>query len=65
MKYRYRVSSPILPPGATSPVMTSRQMEGWLNDMDEAGWEFVNYAQTRWANGTVQEWWIFRREREK
>lgn len=64
-KYQYHVvSRPNLPPEATSPLMDSRQMEQWLNDMSERGWEFVSYGQTRWANGTVQEWWIFRRERK-
>lgn len=61
-KWEYRVTAPMLQPNATSPVMDHRQMEGWLNDSDAAGWEFVSYGQTRWASGTVQEWWIFRRD---
>ena len=61
MRYQYRVTCPMLPPGATSPIMDFRQMEDWLNTNDADGWEFVTYAQTRWANGVVQEWWVFRR----
>ncbi len=53
--YEYRVTAPMLPPGATSPVMDSRQMAEWLNDMDSHGWEFVGYAQTNWVNMPVQE----------
>ena len=63
MKYMYNVMSRLpLPPNASSPLMDNRQMAQTLNDIDEQGWEFVSYAQTRWTDGTVQEWWIFRRE---
>lgn len=60
-QWEYRVTHPMLPPNATSPVMDSRQMQGWLNDMDASGWEFVSYGATNWANGHVQDWWIFRK----
>ena len=61
-KFEYRVTSPMLPPDAKSPVMDHRQMEWWLNDMDQKGWEFVSYAQTHWHNNPMpQQWWIFRR----
>lgn len=59
--YEYDVTYPMLPADATSPVMDYGQMTDWLNDRAGHGWEFVSYAQTRWNNGTVQEWWIFRR----
>ncbi len=69
-RFEYRVSSrpslpPYLPgdPPRESPIMNSREMTDWLNSMDEAGWEYVSYGQTRWNNGLVQEWWIFRRPR--
>lgn len=60
-KWEYRVTAPMLPEGATSPVMDHRQMESWLNRMDEQGWEFVGYGAKHWNDGTVQSWWIFRR----
>lgn len=37
-KYEYRVTQPMLPPDAKSPVMDHRQMEAWLNDMDSQCW---------------------------
>lgn len=62
-KFEYRVTSPMLPPDAQSPVMDHRQMEWWLNDMDQQGWEFVSYGQTHWHGKEMpQQWWIFRRE---
>lgn len=65
MKWKYRVTSPVLPSGATSPVMDHRQMEDWLMDMQKQGWEFVSYAQTNWRNKDMpQEWWIFRKPAE-
>ena len=42
-------------------MMNFREMTWWLNDMDEQGWEFVSYGQKNWADGTIQDWWIFRR----
>lgn len=64
-KFEYRVTAPMLPPGATSPVMDHRDMEWWLNDMDAQGWEFVSYAQTHWHGKEVpQQWWVFRRPRK-
>lgn len=65
MKYRYRVTSPILPKGATSSVMSYGQMEDWLNTMDDQGWEFVGYGQKNWINATAQSWWIFRKHAGK
>ena len=60
--WEYRVTMPILPPGATSPVMDYRQMEQWLGDMDAGGWELVTYGATHWHNmNKPQEWWVFRR----
>jgi|JI9StandDraft_2_1071091.scaffolds.fasta_scaffold186147_3 hypothetical protein len=62
-KFEYRVTSPMLPPDAQSPVMDHRQMEGWLNDMDSQGWEFVSYGATHWhGKETPQQWWVFRRD---
>jgi len=63
-KYEYEVTQPMLPQGATSPVMDSRDMENWLNDMDSRGWEFVGYGQKNWLTDTPQPWWIFRRLRK-
>lgn len=62
-KYEYRATRPDLPGNATSPIMDSRQMTDWLNDMDANGWEFVSYGATHWGGRDphVQEWWIFRR----
>ncbi len=65
-KWEYRVTKPDLPPGATSPVMDHQQMEDWLNDVDDHGWEFVGYGQTHWHGaGLPQEWWVFRRARQR
>jgi hypothetical protein len=64
-KWEYDVTMPILPPGATSPVMDFRQMTWWLNKRAEEGWEFIGCGQTHWANGTTQDWWVFRRKRER
>jgi hypothetical protein len=45
--------------------MDHRQMEGWLNDMDSQGWEFVSYGATYWhGKETPQQWWVFRRPRK-
>ena len=44
-----------------SPAMDFREMTWWLNDMDEQGWEFVSHGQKNWPDGTIQDWWIFRR----
>ena len=63
MKYKYLCTHPSIPPKAKSPVMSSQQMEEWLNLMDEQGWEFVSYAQKVWVNKGVQDWWIFRKLR--
>lgn len=64
-KFEYRVTAPMLPPGATSPVMDHRQMEWWLNDMGSQGWEFVSYGETHWhGKDKPQQWWIFRRPRK-
>lgn len=61
-QWEYRVTSPMLPQDAKSPVMDSRQIERWLNQMDEEGWEFVGYGAKHWnAPQMIQEWWIFRR----
>ena len=58
----YKVTKPMLPAGATSPIMDYRQMEDWLNDMAGNGWTFVSYGARYW-NGEVnpQTWWIFSR----
>ena len=63
MKYEYKCTQPMLPPGATSPVMDSSQMEDWLNTMDEHDWEFVGYGQKLWGGRDTQDWWIFRKPR--
>ena len=64
MKYEYKVTSPMLPAGATSAVMDHRQMEDWLNGADKSGWEFVSYGATHWHGRELpQSWWIFRRPR--
>jgi hypothetical protein len=63
MKYKYLCTQPSLPPNAESPVMSSQQMEDWLNLMDKQGWEFISYAQKVWINKGVQDWWIFRKPR--
>jgi hypothetical protein len=64
-RFEYRVTEPILPPDADSPVMNKRQMEDWLNDMDAQGWEFLSYGATYWHNKDIpQEWWVFRRPRQ-
>jgi hypothetical protein len=61
-KWEYHVTVPNLPRGATSPVMDGQQMQEWLNNMDDYGWEFVGYGATHWRGYSVpQEWWIFRR----
>lgn len=62
--YEYKCTRPMLPPNATNPVMDSRQMENWLNEMDDDGWEFVGYAQKVWS-GLHQDWWIFRKPCKK
>ena len=59
--YEYRVTKPMLPPDAESPMMDCKDMEWWLNTMDDEGWEFVGYGEKDWNDGTVQTWWIFRR----
>jgi hypothetical protein len=42
--------------------MDGQQMQEWLNNMDDYGWEFVGYGATHWRGYSVpQEWWIFRR----
>ena len=33
-RYEYKVTCPMLPSNATSPVMDYPQMTDWLNDMD-------------------------------
>jgi hypothetical protein len=59
-KWEYHVTVPNLPRGATSPVMDGQQMQEWLNNMDDYGWEFVGYGATHWRGYSVpQEWWIF------
>ena len=66
----YLVTHPMLPPrekrrNPESPIMDERDMEYWLNDMSEKGWEFAGYAQKHWIGSTpyVQDWWIFKREK--
>jgi hypothetical protein len=65
MKYRYKCTKPELPANATSPVMDFKQIEDWLNGMDNLGWVFVGHAERRW-NGYddpfIQSWWIFKKE---
>ena len=63
MKYKYKCTTPMLPPGAESPVMDDKQIEEWLNLMDEEGWEFVGFAQKVWVSNLRQQWWIFRQPR--
>lgn len=61
-KWEYLATSPELPPGATSPMMDSRDMAWWLNSMDERGWEFVSYGASHWHGSALpQSWWVFRR----
>ena len=59
MKYKV-FSRPTLPAGRDSPIMDNRDVEAWLNEMDEEGWEFVGYGQTPWADMDNQHWWIFK-----
>ena len=63
MKYEYRVTQPDLRPGATSPVMSDRDVEEWLNEMSERGWEFVGCGVHFWHDMLAQQHWVFRRER--
>ena len=63
MKYEYRVTQPDLRPGATSPVMGDRDVEEWLNEMSERGWEFVGCGVHFWHDMLAQQHWVFRRER--
>lgn len=61
-KWEYLVTRPPPPTPAVSPIMDDRQMAGWLDHMDEKGWEFVSYGSTHWGTEDVpQQWWIFRR----
>jgi len=62
--YEYKCTQPDLPSNAKSPVMDSRQMTDWLNDMASKGWHFVGYGQKQWSSGFVQDWWVFRREKQ-
>lgn len=66
MRYRYKVTQPMLPSKATSPVMSGQDMEDWLNHMDDHGWEFVGHAEKRWIGSEpfIQSWWIFRKQDE-
>jgi hypothetical protein len=64
--YEYKVTKPMLPPAeqrrhADTPIMNNEEMEWWLNEMDNDGWELVTYGSKHWVNGLIQEWWIFRR----
>lgn len=61
-KYKYKVTFPMLPPKPKSPVMNDRDMEWWLHDMQDQGWEFVAHGQKNWVNGDIQDWWVFRKE---
>jgi hypothetical protein len=61
-EYEYKCTTPKLPANATSPVMDYKQMTDWLNTMAKQGWEFVGCGATHWTNGTIQDWWIFRRK---
>ena len=61
MKYEYHATQPMLPQGATSPVMNEPQMTAWLNEMSVKGWEFVGCGQKYWVDRGAQVWWIFRR----
>ena len=60
-KFTYKVTKPMLPSDAVTPMMTHEQMTAWLNDMDEQGWEFVGFGQKHWIGAPTQEWWIFRK----
>ena len=62
-KYDYQCTQPRLPPNAESPIMSEQDMEKWLNDMDERGWEFVGFGQKHWKSSEpfIQTWWVFRR----
>lgn len=65
MAWKHLVTSPTLPPGATSPMMDHQQMTDWLDHMDRSGWELVTYGATHWnGHPTPQEWWVFRRPAE-
>jgi len=62
--FKYKFTKPTLPPGATSPIMDSRQMEEWANQLGAEGWEFVGYGARHWVGSEpfIQDWWIFRQE---
>ena len=65
--YEYKVTQPMIPPdeyrSSTGPIMDGREMEWWLNNMDEKGWEFVGFGEKHWkgAEPFTQTWWIFRK----
>ena len=62
MKYEYMVTREELPPDAKSPIMDSFQMQDWLNNMNEHGWELVTYLKTLWNDSThTQQQCIFRK----
>ena len=70
--YEYRATSPMLPPKnkrrrPKSPLMDNRDMEYWLNDMSEHGWEFVSYGAKHWKGSEpfTQDWWIFKRKKQQ
>jgi hypothetical protein len=68
--YRYLCTQPDLPPAGErrpymrqTPMMDADEMTDWLDKMARQGWDFVSYGQKNWTNGTVQDWWVFRRLR--
>jgi hypothetical protein len=65
MKYRYKCTKPKLSADVISTIIDSNQMEDWLNEMDNLGWEFVGHAENRWnrfGEPFMQSFWIFRTE---
>jgi hypothetical protein len=60
--FEYRVTQPMLRPGAISAIMNDKDVEEWLNEMSEGGWEFVGCGTKFWHNGLAQSHWVFRRE---
>jgi len=63
--YEYKVESPVrVNSRNASPIMEDIDIEDWLNNMDQKGWEFVGTGQKHWVgeNGFVQTWWVFRKK---
>jgi hypothetical protein len=61
---KYKVASPEIPAGRTTPILDALDIENWLNSMDADGWVFVGFASKYWNSGYINQWWIFH-EKEK